>query len=105
MVKAGISRGRECSPLPLQPAGRVDEGPVFLRKSRAGKPEDRGLDVLLLIRGNAWRFPEAAGFFRINVADNQPVSFFESINVFLRVRPNGNAVHAETDQAFDLAGI
>ncbi len=105
LIELGVARRRNRRPLPLQPARRIDEGAVFFGESRAGQAIHLGLDVLHLLRRDAGRLPEAAGLVGIDFADHQPVGFLQRVDVLLRIRPDGNAVHAERDQAFHLAAI
>src|SRR5262249_22979622 len=104
LIELGLARRRQCGVLPLQPPGRVHERAVLLGKARSGKPVDRGRDLLHLFRGDARRLPELARLIRVDLADDQPVRFLERIDILLGIRTDGDAVHAEREEAFYLAG-
>ena len=60
---------------------------------------------LHVLRGDAGRFPELAGLVRIDFADHQPVGLLQGVDILLRVRTDGDSVHAEREHALDGAAV
>ena len=84
---AGLARRRQGRVLPLQPAGGVGHRAIFFGESGAGQAIDRGLDIFHFVRGDSRRLPELAGFVLVDFADDQPVGFFQCIDIFLESGP------------------
>ena len=103
LVQLRVSGRGHGGPLPLQPAGRVHERAVFLRESRPRQTIYLSRNVLHIRGGNARRFPKLAGLVGINVAHREPVGLLQGLDHLLRIRPDGDRVHAERHHAFHLA--
>ncbi len=86
LVQPRIARHRQRGILPLQPARRVGEAPVLLRKPGARQTIDRRLDLLHLVRRRAGRPPELARLVRIDFADHQPVGLLQCLDVLSAYR-------------------
>jgi len=89
----------------LQPARRVYERPVFFGEACSGKAVHLRLDRLGFFGRYAGGSPEVAGFFGINVADDQELGFLERIDILLRIGTDSDAIHAEGEQAFDFSFV
>src|SRR5262249_42531402 len=75
---------RHCYVLPLQPARRVNERAIFLREARAWQTIDGRVDGLHLICRGARSFPELGCLFRIQIANNEEISFLQCLDVLSR---------------------
>ena len=89
--------------LPLQPARGVHERAVFFREACSRQAVHGGVDLLHVVRGDAGGAPEFAGLVGINFANHQPVGFFQGVDILIRIGADHDAVHAEGEDAFDLA--
>ena len=61
--------------------------------------------MFLVVRGNAGRAPEFAGFVGIDFAYDQPVGLFQSVDILVGVGANHDSIHAERENALDLAFV
>jgi hypothetical protein len=104
VIEPAITRQRNGGVFPKQPARGIREGTIFFGKAGAGQAVDRGLDLFHVALGdNARGLPEFAGLVGINFADDEPLRFFERIDVFVGIGTNGHAVHAKGKHALDGA--
>src|ERR1022692_4493154 len=69
LVEAAVSGRRQRNTLPLQPARRVDKGPILLGEASSGQAIDRRIDLLHLLGRGARRLPEGAGLVGVDFAD------------------------------------
>src|SRR5579859_4285789 len=60
LIESAVSGRRDRSPLPLQPARRVDEGPILLCETSARQAVHGGVDLLHVLGGSAGCAPELA---------------------------------------------
>ncbi len=105
MIQPAVSRHGQGGTFPLQPTRRVCEGTVLFSKARARQTVHGRLNLLHFIGGDPGRPPKFACFVGIDFADDQPVRFLQGIDVFLRIRTDGHAVHAKGEHAFDDAVV
>jgi hypothetical protein len=97
--------------LPLQPAGGIDEGAVFLSETGRGQQEDFGVyffgvsDLAVVFLLQFLGSPKRGGLGFEILGDDQPLELAERLDHLDAVRSAGHGVHAERDQAFHLAGV
>src|SRR6185503_7250560 len=105
LIHFRAARRRHRGVLPLKPASRVYERAILFGESRARQPIDGRVDVLHLVFRYSGSLPEFAGLIREDFAHNQPIRFLERVDVLFGAWTNRYAVHAEREQAFDLAVV
>ncbi len=105
LIQAALARGWHGYILPLQPARRVSHRSVFFGEAGAGQTIDRCIDGLHFLGRYSRGLPEFAGLIGINLADHQKVSLLQRVDIFLRVRPDRHAIHAERQHPLHRAAI
>ncbi len=101
LIQARIAWTWDRHVLPLQPTGRVGEGPILLRKPGTRQSINRGLNLLHLLGRDPGRSPEFARFVGIDFADDHKIRLLERIDVLFRVWADLDAIHPEGEEALD----
>ncbi len=105
LIEARVAGRRQRRVLPLQPARGIDERPILLGEARARQAIDRRRDLLHVVRARAGRAPELARLVGIDLADDEPVGLLQRVDVLARIRPDLHTVHAEREDALDVACV